>query len=258
MQYSPCKQACSNASPRRRGQRKLFGDGPAGGASPTAVADRQPNTASQPSSATSSLAALADLQVSSRHSSASDLGDRRLLLAFAAAQARPAHSRSPSGEGDAAAAAAESGLCSPVLIGAVRCFDTMVLKTLTPIKTRSRATSQDGKPGSLPAALVPSPLVAYADNLVSPFSGANNGSLKPKGSVGRRPMVIHSRGSSGMAVAPGAYNPYDLTAAALSTGAFWLPDGCAGQGCAHTRAACLLAVLRFVGCMPARNYVCRN
>jgi hypothetical protein len=103
----------------------------------------------------------------------------------------------------------EDGLCSPVLIGAVRSFDSMVLKTLTPIKTRGRGSHEES--GGAAAAAEPSPPAAYVETLVSPF----NDNLKPKGPVGGRPVVYHSRGSSGMA--PGAYNPYDLTAAALSS-----------------------------------------
>jgi hypothetical protein len=200
------KQGASGSPPQRR-PRRLFEGG-----SPSAVADRTPYTASQPSSATSSLAAaLADLQVSSRQSSASDLGDRSRVLAFAAAAARggggAAHSRSPSDEQQLE----DGGLCSPQLIGAVKCFDSMVLRSLTPIKTRGRAGSaEEGcDSGRIPAA--PGP---QADTLVSPFG---SGLLKPKGPVGGRPVIIHTRGSSGMG-APGAYNPYDLTAAAFSSG----------------------------------------
>lgn len=205
------KQSAAGSPPQRR-PRRLFE-----GSSPSAVADRTPYTISQPSSATSSLAAaLADLQVSSRQSSASDLGDRSRVLAAVATAARggnaavaAAHSRSPSAEQQLE----ESGLCSPQLIGAVKCFDSIVLKSLTPIKTRGRVGAADegsGDSGRVPAA--PGPM---AEALVSPFS---SGLLKPKGpACGGRPVIIHTRGSSGMA-APGAYNPYDLTAAAFSSG----------------------------------------
>ena len=224
-QFSPCKTSSTNAWGQARGPRRLFGDGGAPAGSPTAVADQPAYaTASQPSSATSSLAeALADLQVSSRQSSAGDLGDRSRILAFAAAKASAApaaHSRSSSGD-ELAGLAQEEGLCATVLIGAVRCFDSMVLKTLTPIKTRSRASSHDGAAASPP--------VAYVETLVSPFGG----NLKPKGPMGR-PVVYHSRGSSGMG-APGAYNPYDLTAAALSSGA--RPGRARGASRSPARAA---------------------
>ena len=261
LQFSPCKAQFSSASPSHRVLRpstatllQALGDG-----SPTGVADAPaaPSTASQPSSATSSLAAtLADLAVTSRQSSANDLGDRRQLLQPAALHPLAAarlHSRCSSGDQmppsavlgaaageEAAAAAAASGggaaparrdafglsaeaaagLCSPKQVSAVRCFDSLVLKKLSPIKTRSRAATagEQGGNGAVGAAgqgRDASPAVAYAESLVSPFEQA----LKVKHAAAR-PLVFHS--SRGSWQAPGSYNPYDTTAAALSSGG-WVP-----------------------------------
>ncbi|PSC72976.1 hypothetical protein C2E20_3593 [Micractinium conductrix] len=246
VQFSPCKPHMS-ISPRGRALRGGAAmlealDAAAGGLarrdapSPTGVAylpHVAPSTASQPSSATSSLAAaLADLSVSSRASSAGDLGDRAKLLASlglppppaaaAAAQQRLGvrlHSRCPSeetlavgggGGGGGGSDAVQS--MSPQLIGAVRSFDSFILNTLTPIKTRSPAKAplqqhacESASPAAYPDSLLPSG--------VSPFNKAAAGGAKPKLQPMGRPVVYHSRGSS--MAAPGAYNPYDMTAAAL-------------------------------------------
>lgn len=191
----------------------------AGAASPVAVA-APAYTASQPSSATSSLAAtLADLQVSSRQSSASDLGDRSRILAGLPPGLAAVHTRRASvGSDDPATPSSPAdSVCSPQLVGAIRSFDTVVLRTLTPIKTRSRAGTEHGG-GSDSSELPPSPPAPFADRLVSPFHEGHPG-LKPKMAPGR-PVVYHTRGASsgGLPAAPGAYNPYDLTMAALSSG----------------------------------------
>lgn len=240
-QFLPCKP--SRAVRARAALMAAF-EGATGGVaaagSPCAIADGPcaPSTASQPSSATSSLAAaLADLQVASRQSSENDLGDRSKVLAAlgmpggGAAGPPPArqHLRSPSrnSEDDGLLAAAytpismplpreEDGMCSPQLIGAVRTFDSQVLRRLTPIKTRSKAPPGGTEPAAARGDVPPSPAAPYAESLASPFY--ERGGMKPKQlAPAARPVIYHSRSSS--ITAPGAYNPYDLTAAALSSGA---------------------------------------
>lgn len=253
-QFSPCKPR-AYCSPSLRSLRPgaamlaAFEGAARGGAgsgqhgSPTAVAymPAAPSTASQPSSATSSLAAaLADLQVSSRQSSENDLsatlGDRAKLLAalgLPPTGSRGHLSRSSSdgdliavGPAHPAAVTPEETLCCVHLLGAVISFDTLVLKTLTPIKTRGASGSSGTRPaggeaaggmdglGEPPASLA----AAYADSLISPFhdppAGMKAKQLQPLGAAAR-PMIFHTRNTS--MTAPGAYNPYDLTAAALSS-----------------------------------------
>ena len=217
------------------------GGGSGAAASPVAIAATY-STLSEPSSATSSLAALqaAELQVSSRQSSAGDLGDRQRLLAGLPPGLAAVHTRRAPGGGAAADGAdppeppspADSA-CSPQLIGAIRSFDSLVLRGLTPIKTRSRAATERGGAsdgGELP----PSPPAPYAERLVSPFHEGLPG-LRPKMGLQPalgRPVAFQARASSGgLAAAPGAYAPYDLAAAALSSGApARLPPGCMGSG----------------------------
>lgn len=219
--------------------------GPGAAGSPCAIADGPcaPSTASQPSSATSSLAAaLADLQVASRQSSEDNLGDRSKILAALGLpgggppgpplgrQHSPASSRG--GEDDLLLAAVYApmsapqprevdGMCSPQLIGAVRSFDSQVLRRLTPIKTRSKTPPGDGEPAAARGA-PPSPGAPLAESLASPFHEQRGMKPKQLAPAGGRPVIYHSRSSS--ITAPGAYNPYDLTAAALSSGAW--PVGC--------------------------------
>lgn len=232
-EFSPCKP--SRAVRARAALMAAFegtAGGPAAAGSPCAIADGPcaPSTASQPSSATSSLAAaLADLQVASRQSSENDLGDRSKLLAALGLPGSGAlcpppgrqhsHSGSRSGEDDMLLAAVylptavqqprdDDAMCSSQLIGAVRSFDSQVLRRLTPIKTRSKTP-----PGG--AAAPPSPAAPLADSLASPFQEQRGMKPKQLAPASGRPVIYHSRSSS--ITAPGAYNPYDLTAAALSS-----------------------------------------
>lgn len=200
---------------------------------------------SQPSSATSSLAAtLADLQVGSRQSSAGDLGDRSRILAGLPPGLAAVHTRCPSTSGDDASAPGSAREheqpCSPQTSAAIRSFDSLVLRTLSPVKTRNpcgsgRATSADELP--------PSPPAPCADRLVSPFQGGLPG-LRLKQAMAR-PMTLHAHSSSGM-IAPGAYAPYDVHAAALAReGASLLPHwGPAAAACA---AGVLLMLLGGLG-----------
>lgn len=207
------------------------GAGSGATASPVAIAAAY-TSLSEPSSATSSLALqLADLQVTSRQSSAGDLGDRQRLLAGLPPGLAAVHTRCASacgtaggdGDLDVEPASPADSACSPQLVGAIRSFDSLVLRGLTPIKTRSRCATERGGAsdgGELP----PSPPAPYADRLVSPFHEGHSG-LQPKMGGGMQPamartVLFQARASSGgMAAAPGAYRPYDLTAAVLSSGA---------------------------------------
>ncbi len=195
------------------------------GCSPCGVASVAASSASQPSSATSSLAAqLADLQVASRQSSGSDLGDRGRLLGLppglAAVHYRRASACSAADEarGSGEPASPPDSACSPQQVGAIRSFDSLVQRALTPIKTRSRP----GTARQAGAELPPSPPAPLAGALPSPFGGSASASslgsgLRPKLAAGR-PFVIRCSTSSAAGGAPNAYNPYDLTAAALSSG----------------------------------------
>ncbi|PRW59564.1 glutathione S-transferase isoform A [Chlorella sorokiniana] len=197
------------------------------GCSPCGVASVAASSVSQPSSATSSLAAqLADLQVASRQSSGSDLGDRGRLLAglppgLAAVHTRRASACSvaddASGSGSGEPASPPDSACSPQQVGAIKNFDSVMQRTLTPIKTRSRPGTARQQGADLP----PSPPAPLAGSLVSPFgdcpSASSLGSgLRPKLAAGRA-VVIRCCTSSAAGGAPNAYNPYDLTAAALSS-----------------------------------------
>ena len=224
LQRSPAKTRSMEGELAAGGAAPYCGAAGPPGCSPCGVASAAASTASQPSSATSSLAAqLAELQVASRQSSGSDLGDRGRLLAGLPPGLAPLHTRRASA-GSASDDGADPGsppdsACSPQQVGAIRSFDSAVLRTLTPIKTRSRPGSARAPGGDLP----PSPPAPVAGSLVSPFSdcpsaGGLGSGLRPKLAAGRA-LLIHSRGGSTSGGAPNAYNPYDLTAAALSTGA---------------------------------------
>ena len=215
-------------------------------------------TTSQPGTATSSLGGAAAESCCSRSSSAADLGDRSKLLLInslhpatmrpAAPAAQQQHSEEAQGadgagrlepEGDGDDGEEDGSQCSPKLIGAVRTFDRLVLQSLTPIKTRGRAPAEAqpawegttwpeggsgsaGQDGSAAAAGPElSPPVAYVESLVSPFDQEDScGGLRTKlMPSGRGPIAIHARSSSsGMAAAPGAYNPYCPAAAAMAAG----------------------------------------
>lgn len=194
------------------------------GCSPCGVASVAASSASQPSSATSSLAAqLADLQVASRQSSDSDLGDRRRLLeglppGLAAVHTRRASACSAHDEagGRGEPASPPDSACSPQQVGAIRSFDSVMQRALTPIKTHSRPGTARQQGANLP----PSPPAPLAGALVSPFgdcpSASSLGSgLRPKLAAGRAVVIRCTSSAAGMA--PNAYNPYDLTAAALSS-----------------------------------------
>lgn len=227
-----CSQVRSPVKPRtieemlapRGGAAALGGAACLAGCSPCGVASAAASSSSQPSSATSSLAAqLADLQVTSRQSSGSDLGDRGRLLAGLPPGLAALHTRRASAcEGGSAAgepASPPDSSCSPQQVGAIKSFDTVMLRSLTPIKTRSRPGTARQHDGGLP----PSPPAPLAGTLVSPFgdcpSASSSGSgLRPKLAAGRPVVIRCSTSSAAGGGAPNAYNPYDLTAAALYSG----------------------------------------